>query len=57
MLITCRVNFEYVLYVNLVLFVFYFREYVLFIIFMDEIDFIGFLRLEGGLGGKVIDGV
>lgn len=39
------------------MFVFYFREYVLFIIFMDEIDFIGFLRLEGGLGGKVIDGV
>lgn len=27
------------------------REYVLFIIFMDEIDFIGFLRLEGGFGG------
>lgn len=57
MLITWRVNLEHALHVNLVLFVFYLREHAPSIIFMDEIDSIGSSRLEGGSGGKAIDGV
>lgn len=51
-----RVNLRHALQVILVLFIF-FREHAPSIIFMDEIDSIGSSRLEGGSGGKAIDGV